>query len=93
MRLIGPILSSGITQSSKVLPSLSTVRIKYTKNGRAFHVVQPTTTTGNFFLKIEELSLNIKRYELMKLIKINREHACRRFLCIILMLLQCAFGS
>ena len=61
VRLFGPLLSSGITQCHKVLPSLTHLKIKMTKSDAAFHVIQPATIDGDFFLKIDEAVLNLKR--------------------------------
>ena len=59
--LAGPILSSGITQSSKILPSLTTLQFQFTKSEKAVQVTHPAALDGTFFLQIEEACLFIKR--------------------------------
>lgn len=61
VKLWGPILSAGCTQIGKVLPALTRMKIDYTKSKHEFHVTQPPAIAGNFFLKIEECCLYIKR--------------------------------
>ena len=59
--MVGPLLSSGATMTTKALPSLTTVKIKFTKSDMSYHVTHGPDVAGTFFLKIEKATLFIKR--------------------------------
>lgn len=61
VRLYGPVLSSGVTQCHKVFPSLTKVKITFTKSDGAFQIVRPTAADGDYFIKIDDACLNLKR--------------------------------
>ena len=61
VRLFAPLLSCGPTQTSRLLPSLTTLKLKYIKSDPAFHVTHLATTAGVFYLHIKECCLHLKR--------------------------------
>ena len=61
VRLFSPLLSCGPTQTSRLLPALTTLKLKYFKSDPAFHVTHANTISGEFYLHIKELCLHLKR--------------------------------
>ena len=61
VRLMGPLLSSGLTMSSRFLPALTTMKFRFSKNAQTLLIQKAATVTGDYKLAIDDIYLQIKR--------------------------------
>ena len=60
-KLRAPLFSSGVTQCSRALPSLSRLQIRYYKAPGGVAVTKGSAGAGEYFVKIEEFIIHLKR--------------------------------
>ena len=55
---------SGLGESARALPSLTTMRILYEKNGQDNMICKAVDMQGDYVVQTEEVSINVKRIRL-----------------------------